>query len=79
MPDQPAGPNPKPEQSSAYAFAMSIGAELVGAALGGFGLGWLVDKFAGTYPWGVLFGSMFGITVGLYQLIRASQNRQAGR
>lgn len=79
MPDQPVGPDPKREPPSPYAFALGIGAELVGAALGGFGLGWALDRWLKTYPWCMLVGSMFGITVGLYQLIRASQSRQAGR
>jgi ATP synthase protein I len=41
------------------------------AAIGaGFGAGYLVDKFAGTGPWGKLIGLGLGIAAAFVQLFR---------
>ena len=34
--------------------------EVVGGVLGGVGLGWLLDRFAHTQPWGVVGGLLIG-------------------
>lgn len=43
-----------------------IVAELIGGVGGGFGLGWLVDRFAHTAPWGWAIGISAGAGFGLY-------------
>jgi ATP synthase protein I len=39
--------------------------EVLGGALGGFGLGWLLDRFAHTAPWGMVGGPLIGLAVSL--------------
>lgn len=50
--------------------AMRLGYEF-SAAVGGFCfVGWLVDRFWETKPWGLLVGAILGLIGGLYNLIR---------
>lgn len=76
MPVNPSEPNKS--EDNPWAFAMGAGSELVGAVLAGFLLGQWLDKKLGTGPWLMLVGAIFGITLGLYALIRSSQRRQNG-
>lgn len=46
---------------------------MVGGILGGIGLGYLVDKYFGIYPWGVIVGIILGVTLGclgVYKIIK---------
>jgi len=51
--------------------------EVVGGVLGGVGLGWLLDRFAHTQPWGLigglLIGSGFSITVAVRTAARSNR------
>jgi ATP synthase protein I len=51
--------------------------EVVGGVLGGVGLGWLLDHFAHTQPWGVigglLVGSGFSVFVAVSAVSRANK------
>ena len=43
------------------------------------GIGYAVDRWWGTAPWGLLIGLALGIVVGFYELIRTAWPRQDGR
>lgn len=45
-------------------------AELVGGVLGGVGLGWLVDRFAHTTPWGIAVGVAAGAGLSVFMAAR---------
>lgn len=45
-------------------------AELIGGVLGGLGLGWLVDRFAHTTPWGIAVGIAAGAGVSVWMAVR---------
>jgi len=48
--------------------------ELIAAFLTWGGIGWLVDAWLGTAPWGLLIGSLIGMAAGLYLIyLRASR------
>lgn len=79
MPVNPVVPDPKPAQATPLAFALGAGTELVVSVLLGFFAGRWLDARLNTTPWLMLAGSMTGIAVGLFQLIRTAQERQAGR
>lgn len=50
-------------------------ADLLGGILGGLVLGWLVDTFAGTSPWGLLVGLFLGIVVAFRNIFRMANTR----
>lgn len=46
--------------------------EVVGGVLGGVGLGWLVDRFAGTGPWGVVGGLLIGTGFSIFVAVKTA-------
>jgi ATP synthase protein I len=50
-------------------------AELIGGIGGGAFLGWVIDHFAGTTPWGLLVVMFLGIIVAFRNIIRISNRR----
>ena len=60
----------KEGRNSALAVALSVGWELTSFAILGVGLGYWFDAHFKSSPWGTLVGSLFGIVLGLYRLIR---------
>jgi F0F1-type ATP synthase assembly protein I len=45
---------------------------LIGAILVLGGLGYAIDRWAGTAPWGVAGGLLLGMVVGFYELIKST-------
>ena len=54
--------------------AYKIIAELIGGVLVGLGLGFIVDRFAGTTPWGIIGGTLLGFALSIY-MARRTANR----
>jgi ATP synthase protein I len=50
-------------------------ADLLGGIFGGALLGWVVDRFAGTSPWGLLVGLFLGIVVAFWNIFRIANRR----
>ncbi|MGE3177700.1 MAG: AtpZ/AtpI family protein [Vicinamibacterales bacterium] len=50
--------------------AASAGYTLIGAILLLGGLGYAVDSWRGTGPWGLLVGLLLGVIVGFYELAK---------
>jgi len=46
--------------------------EVVGGVLGGVGLGWLLDRFAHTAPWGVVGGLLIGTGFSIFTAVSAA-------
>jgi ATP synthase protein I len=57
--------------TSAGAYALRFGAEFVANVFVGGFLGYWIDYFAGTRPWGLLIGGAFGFAAGIRGIIRA--------
>ena len=51
--------------------------QLVGCPLGGGIVGWVIDRFAGTKPWAMLVLLFLGFAVGVWNVIRISNNAQS--
>jgi len=66
-----------PETHSAMAAGYRFVGEVVGGVLGGVGLGWLLDRFAHTQPWGVVGGLLIG--TGLSIFVAVSTAAKAGK
>jgi F0F1-type ATP synthase assembly protein I len=48
---------------------------LVGAIVVLGGLGYAVDRWLGSAPWGAFGGLMLGLVVGFYELVKATRSR----
>lgn len=47
-------------------------ASLISGVLVGLGLGWLIDRFAHTSPWGLIGGLLVGMGVSIFNVVQAS-------
>lgn len=52
-------------------------AELIGGVLGGLGLGWVVDRLAGTSPWGLIVGVLLGSGAAVFAIARSAGRMSA--
>jgi len=46
--------------------------ELIGGVLGGLGFGWLLDRLAGTEPWGMIGGVLVGSGAAVFAIARSA-------
>jgi ATP synthase protein I len=51
--------------------------QMLGGVFGGVGLGWLLDHFAHTGPWGLVGGLLIGMTISIVATIQTA--RRMGR
>lgn len=58
-----------------YKLGNRVLAELLGGLIGGALIGWVIDRFAGTSPWGLLVMLFLGIIVAFRNIIRISNRR----
>lgn len=65
---------PGPESDANYRLGNRVLAELLGGMIGGALFGWLIDRLAGTTPWGLLIMLMLGIIVAFRNIIRLSSS-----
>jgi ATP synthase protein I len=63
---------------SALGRAFRMSAEFVSGILAGGGLGWLLDRWLGTSPWGLIVFLMLGFAAGTFNVVRAAGAGQAG-
>lgn len=61
------------EADANYSAGNRVLAELLGGIGGGAFIGWVIDRFAGTSPWGLLVVMALGIIVTFRNIIRMSQ------
>lgn len=58
-----------------YRLGNRVLAELVGGLAGGAFIGWVIDQFAGTSPWGLLVMLFVGVGVAFRNIVRISSRR----
>ena len=63
------------EADANYRMGNRVLAELLGGIGGGAFIGWVIDQFAGTTPWGLLVVMFLGIIVSFRNIIRMSTQR----
>ena len=63
---------------SALGRAFRMSAEFVAGIIAGGGLGWLLDRWLGTSPWGLIVFLMLGFAAGTFNVVRAAGAGQAG-
>jgi ATP synthase protein I len=52
--------------------AFKLSSEFIAAIVVGAGLGWFLDRFAGTSPWGLIVFLLLGFAAGVVNVMRAS-------
>ena len=52
-------------------------ADLIGGVLAGLGLGWALDRYAGTEPWGMVGGLLIGMGFSIYLVVRKATKLSA--
>jgi len=71
--------NPEPRSESAdnvwrsLGTVGTIGFTLVGCTFFGLGLGYAIDRHAGTGPWGTIVGLLLGIVAGFVNIFQRTQ------
>ena len=58
-----------------YRMGSRVLSELIGGVGGGALVGWVIDQFAGTKPWGLLVLMALGIIVAFRNIFRISSRR----
>lgn len=57
---------------SGYGQAMKLSSEFIGGIAVGAGLGWVIDRWAGTSPWGLIVFLLLGFGAGILNVLRAA-------
>lgn len=55
-----------------YGQAMKISSEFIAGIAVGAGLGWIIDRLAGTSPWGLIIFLMLGFGAGVLNVLRSA-------
>jgi ATP synthase protein I len=74
-PSRPAEPSrdaPPAADPSAIARGFRLSSELVAAVLLGAGIGWLLDRWLGISPWGLIVYLLLGFAAGVLNVMRAA-------
>ena len=74
-PDRPSENNPRRgagSDTSALARGFRLSAEFVAGILVGAAIGWLLDRWFGTAPWGMVMLLLLGFAGGILNMIRAA-------
>ena len=66
----------KRQPDANYRAGQLVLSQLVGCPLGGGIVGWLLDRWLGTKPWLMLVMLFLGFAVGVWNVIRISNNSQ---
>jgi ATP synthase protein I len=63
-------------QGNAMAKGLKISAELIGGVVVGGGMGWLLDKWLGTFPWLFILFFLLGSAAGILNIVRQAQREK---
>jgi ATP synthase protein I len=63
---------PQKADPSAMGKAFRLSTEFIAGIIAGAGLGWGLDRFAGTRPWGMIVFLLLGFGAGVWNVMRAS-------
>lgn len=67
-----------PGKGEALGRAMRISTELIGGVVVGAGLGWMLDKWLGTFPWLFILFFLLGSAAGMLNVVRAGMQMKSG-
>jgi ATP synthase protein I len=73
------GPASRPAtDASALARGLQLSSELIAGVLVGAGIGWLIDRWLGSLPWGTFVFALLGFTAGVLNVVRSAGARSGG-
>jgi ATP synthase protein I len=58
--------------ASGYAVALRLSGEFIAGILFGAAIGWVIDRFAGTSPWGLIVFLLLGFCAGILSILRSA-------
>lgn len=58
--------------ATGYAVALRLSSEFIAGILGGAVIGWLIDRVAGTSPWGLIVFLLLGFCAGVLSVLRSA-------
>jgi len=70
--ERAAAEMPRRSGTSGYALAFKLGSEFIAAVLVGAALGWGIDRFAGSAPWGMIVFLLLGFVAGVMNVMRSA-------
>jgi ATP synthase protein I len=62
----------KSSSVSGYGNALKLSSEFIAGIVVGAGLGWVIDRWAGTSPWGLIVFLMLGFGAGVLNVLRSA-------
>jgi ATP synthase protein I len=62
----------KSDGMAGMAYALKLSSEFIAGILVGIGIGWLLDRVAGTSPWGLIIFLFLGFTAGVLNVLRSA-------
>lgn len=60
------------ESAGGMAYAVKMSSEFIAGIIVGAVIGWLIDKFAGTSPWGLIIFLLLGFCAGVLNILRSA-------
>jgi ATP synthase protein I len=75
--DAAGGPSDSPDReqaatASGYAKGFRLSSELVAGVVVGAGIGWLIDRWLGVSPWGLIVFLLLGFAAGVLSVMRSA-------
>ena len=62
----------KSGSAAGYGVALKLSSEFIAGILVGTGIGWVIDRLAGTSPWGLIVFFLLGFCAGVLNVLRSS-------
>ena len=53
-------------------YALRLSSEFIAGVIVGAGIGWFIDRFAGTSPWGLIVFLLLGFVAGILNILRSA-------